>query len=272
MQLFTAEQLIDFHQQQFAFLEIEEQDNVLTIRFDRAERRNALHPHMINEIGYALQYADSTASIWVVIIEAKGKVFCAGGDLKAMAGFVEPHDSTVPEPEEPILFNAMFSQLHKPLIIKVEGDVYAGGFMFLAGATFVVAADHIKLGLTEVKRGIYPMQVMAALLRVMPDRKVLDWCVRGYNLPVQQAHEYGLVTEVCPAAEVGERVTALIAELKQNSPTAIRFGLEAYANIRPSQDEQEYLLEMLGKVIGSKDGQEGLRAFREKRKPNWKGE
>ena len=159
--------------------------------------------------------------------------------------------------------------MYKPLIVKVEGDVYAGGFMFLAEATFVVAADHVQLGLTEVKRGLYPFQVMAALLKVMPARKVIDWCVRGYNLSVQKAYEYGLVTEVCPAEEVDAKVQEIIAELKENSPTAIRLGLEAYAQIRPSKNEQEYLMQMFGKAIASKDGTEGLKAFREKRKPVW---
>lgn len=272
MNFYTSEQINQYALYNFAFLEIEEADHAFTIRFDREERRNALHPQMLHEIAFALQYAHASKDIWAVIIEAKGRIFCAGGDLKAMAGIIEPHDSSVPEPAKPILFNDMFSKLHKPLIVKVEGDVYAGGFMFLAGATFVVAADHVKLGLTEVKRGIYPMQVMAALLHVMPARKVLDWCVRGYNLPVQKAYEYGLVTEVCPAEQVDAKVQAILDELRQNSPTAIRLGLEAYAHIRPSQSEHEYLVNMLMKAIGSKDGQEGLRAFREKRKPNWVGE
>lgn len=272
MKIFAKEQVSNLHEAHFAFLEIEEKDHVLTIRFDREKRKNALHPQMLNEIGFALQYAHSTQSIWVVVIEAKGKVFCAGGDLKAMAGFVEPHNSTIPKTEKPILFNELFSTLHKPLIVKVSGDVYAGGFMFLAGATFVVAANNVKLALPEVKRGIFPMQVMAALLNVMPARKVLDWCVRGYQLPVQKAYEYGLITEICEPKDIDKVVDNILDELKQNSPTAIRLGLEAYSHIRPSKTEHEYLLSMLQKAIKSKDGQEGLAAFREKRKPVWIGE
>lgn len=272
MKIYSQEQVANIQQENFAFLEVEENDHILTVRFARENRKNALHPHMMNEIGFAFQYAHYEKSIWAVVVEAKGNVFCAGADLKAMAGIIEPHDSSIPKPEKEILFNELFSTLHKPLISKVKGDVYAGGFMFLAGSTFVVAADSIKLGLSEVKRGIYPFQVMAALLNVMPARRVLEWCVRGYNLPVQKAYEYGLVSEVYPMDKVDEGVNNILSDIKENSPTAIRLGLEGYSTIRPSKSEHEYLANMLKKAIMSKDGMEGLAAFREKRKPNWIGE
>ena len=136
----------------------------------------------------------------------------------------------------------------------------------------MVAQDAIKFGLPEVKRGIYPFQVMAALLKVMPARKVVDWCIRGYNLPVEEALRYGLVSEVTDAANIDAAVQKIIDELKQNSPSAIRYGLEAYDKIQPTAAEHKYLFDILQKTIGTKDGQEGLRAFREKRKPNWTGE
>ena len=116
------------------------------------------------------------------------------------------------------------------------------------------------------------MQVMAALLKVMPARKVVDWCIRGYNLPVQEALRYGLVTETTSRTNMVAAVEALATELKQNSPSAIRFGLEAYDHIQPSAAEHKYLYDMLQKTLRTKDGQEGLKAFREKRRPQWTGE
>ncbi|NRB54106.1 MAG: enoyl-CoA hydratase, partial [Saprospiraceae bacterium] len=136
----------------------------------------------------------------------------------------------------------------------------------------VIAQDSVKFGLPEVKRGLYPFQVMAALLKVMPARKVVDWCIRGYNLPVQEAERFGLVSQVCGGEEIDAATEVVIDELKQNSPSAIRLGLQAYDHIQPSAAEHKYLYDMLQKTIMSKDGQEGLTAFREKRKPNWVGE
>lgn len=272
MNLYTKGQTAQIHEQTFSFLEIDISDHVLRITLDRANKKNALHPQMLNEIAYSLQYAHHEKNIWIIVIQAKGNVFCAGADLKAMAGFVEPNDSSIPEPAQTLLIGELFNKVHKPTIAKITGDVYAGGFFFLAGCNIVLAQDDVKFGLPEVKRGIFPFQVMAALMRVMPSRKVLDWCIRGYNLPVREAERFGLVSQVVGAEKMEEETEKLIEELKQNSPTALRKGLEAYDHIQPSAEQHKYLMKMLQQTIGSKDGQEGLKAFREKRAPQWTGE
>ena len=171
-----------------------------------------------------------------------------------------------------MLIGELFSAVHKPVIDKVNGDVYAGGFFFLASSTYVVAHKEIKLGLPEVKKGIFPFQVMATLINIMPARKVIDWCIRGYNLPAQEAYELGLITNLTTKEKVDETVNSLIEDLKENSPSAIRFGLEAYEKITKKQGQHEYLMQMLQKTIMTKDGQEGISAFKEKRKPIWTGE
>lgn len=272
MNLYTAAQCADIHTQKFAFIRVEESEHVLHITLDRAKKKNALHPQMVNEIAYAMHYAHFEKNIWIVVLAAEGNVFCAGADLKAMAGFAEEHNSTIAAPNGQVLIGELFNKVYKPTVAKITGDVYAGGFFFLAGSNIVIAQDDVKFGLPEVKRGLYPMQVMAALLKVMPARKVLDWCIRGYNLPVKEAERYGLVSEVTTVDKIDEAVQTVIEELKQNSPTAIRNGLEAFDHIQPSASEHQYLMEMLMKTIGTKDGQEGLKAFREKRKPIWIGE
>ena len=264
--------LNDFHNQNLAFLVIEEDDHVLTITLNREDKRNALHPQMTNELAYAFQYAHDNKDIWVVVIQAKGKVFCAGADLKAMAGIIEPHKSTIPQAKGEVLIGELFNKVFKPTIAKITGDVYAGGFFFLAGANIVIAQNDVKFGLPEVKRGLYPFQVMASLLQVMPARKVLDWCIRGYNLPVVEAEKYGLVTKMVPADQIDKSVDLVIQEIMQNSPTAIRNGLIAYDHVQPKGAAHKYLFDMLAQTIQSKDGQEGLKAFREKRAPKWTGE
>ena len=271
MNLYTKEQVASIREQTFAYLIVEEEDHVLRLTLNRPTKKNALHPQLVNELAYAMHYAHYTADIWMVVIGAVGNVFCAGADLKAMIGIIEENNSTVPEPTGEVLIGELFNKLYKPTIAKVTGDVYAGGFFFLAGYKIVVAQDNVKFGLPEVKGGLYPFQVMAALLKVMPARKVVDWCIRGYNLPVAEAQQYGLVSELCGPAEVDSTVQTIIDQLKANSPSAIRYGLQAYDHIQPSSAEHKYLYDMLQMTIATADGQEGLTAFREKRKPNWTG-
>ena len=271
MNLYTKEQ-VALEEHTFAYLLVEQKEHVLHLTLNRAQKKNALHPQLVNELAYAMHYAHYHSDVWMVVIGAVGNVFCAGADLKAMMGIIEENDSTIPQPKGELLIGELFNKLYKPTIAKVTGDVYAGGFFFLAGCKIVVAQDDIKFGLPEVKRGLYPFQVMAALLKVMPARRVIDWCIRGYNLPVSEAQQYGLVTEVVSSENIDDTLNEIIDQLKQNSPSAIKYGLEAYDHIQPSSAEHKYLYDMLQMTIATADGQEGLKAFREKRKPNWTGE
>jgi len=273
MNIYSREQVASLPKETFAFIEVQDADHVLTITLDRAEKKNAIHPHMLNELAFAMQYAHYQKHVWAIVLQAKGDVFCAGADLKAFMGMVGKFDSSIPKPDGQVLIGEIFNKVHKPTIAKVAGNAYAGGIILLAACNYVVALDSVKLGLPEVKRGLFPFQVMEALLRVMPARKVVDWCIRGYSISAQQAEGHGLVTHLADSTDaLTAQVDSLIAELKDNSPSAIRLGLEAFDHIQSSEQQHKYLSKMLQKTIMTKDGQEGLRAFRQKRKPVWTGE
>ncbi len=273
--IYTKEQIADFKSQHFAFLEIEEQDNTLSITLNRPEKRNAFHQPYLNEVAYALAYAHYTNSVWAVVFKANGPVFCAGADLKAFAGMdVDSEGSTIPIPNDIIIIGNEFKNLHKPCIAQVHGDVYAGGFLLMGGCTHVVAAENVKFGLPEVKRGIWPMQVMASLIPVMNARQMLDMCMRAKVLSAQKALELGIATQVVSSDNLEEAVRNLVNEIKEQSPSAIRLGLKAYQELASvnKDEEHKYLHKMLMQVLQSKDAKEGLLAFREKRKPVWTGE
>jgi len=272
MQFFHTELIHNALAQTFAFIKLRMEGHKLVLTLDRPEKKNALHPHMVNEIAFALQFARENKEVWVVQIEAAGNVFCAGADLKAFMGMLGEFESSIPNPQGEILIGELFNKVHKPIITKVEGNVYAGGFFFLAGATYVLCNEGVKLGLPEVKRGLFPYQVMAALLRVIPRRKAIDWCIRGYDLPVETALEWGLITHITRPDSIAGEIEKLVTELSANSPTAIRMGLEALDHITPQASDHTYLMAMLQKSVATKDGQEGLKAFREKRPPLWTGE
>lgn len=269
--LYSTEQTASIHQEDLAFIKVKEDGHVLTITLNRPGKKNALHPVMVNELAYAVHYAQHHDHIWVVVLDAVGDVFCAGADLKAFSGQAEEVSSSIPKPAGDVLLGEIFNKLHKPSIAKVEGNVYAGGFLLLAGCTYVLANNDVKLGLPETRRGLFPFQVMASLMAVMPERKVLDWCIRGYNLEVEQAHEWGLVTHVTIEENIESDLQQLLNQILANSPTAIRMGMEAYDHIRQrsTHQEHEYLLSMLMKTIQTKDAREGMAAFREKRAPEW---
>ena len=272
--LYTQQDISNFSEQSFAYLIVEEKENVLTITLNRPEKRNAFHMPLANELAYALAYAHYTNAVWCVVLKASGPTFCAGADLKAFAGDdTTEKPSTIPMPKDMVKLGDEFNGLHKPCIAQVHADVYAGGFLMIGGATHVVAVEEAKFGLPEVKRGIFPFQVMATLEPLMSARQLLDLCLRAKTLSAQEAKEIGLVSVVVSAENLETTVQQLVTDIKEQSPTALRLGLKAFQEMKTknADEKHKYLHAMLMQCLQSKDAAEGILAFKEKRKANWTG-
>jgi enoyl-CoA hydratase/carnithine racemase len=271
--LYDATAVADFAQHNFAFLLAEHRDQVLYLRLNRPAQKNAMNPTLMAELAFALSYAHHTPEVWAVVLGAEGDVFCAGADLKAFAGQATDNGgSTIPNPTGEVLLGELFLGVHKPTIAVVDGPVYAGGFLLVCGCTFVVASPKASFALPEVKRGLYPMQVMASLLQILPPRKVLELCLLGDAVTADQAHALGLVTHMATDSLEAE-TQALLDKICGNSPNALRMGLKAFDELRAqaANEQHAYLKGMLAQLLASQDFQEGFAAFKEKRKPNWTG-
>ncbi|HWB63963.1 MAG TPA: enoyl-CoA hydratase-related protein [Chitinophagales bacterium] len=271
--IYSSEQLAEFKHQKFAYLQVAENNHLLTLTLNRPEKKNAMNPVLFRELAYALNYAAHNNNVWGVVIAANGDVFCAGADLKAFAGEQQADVSTVPEPEKEVVLGDVLDELHKPCIAKVHGPVYAGGFLLICGCTHVVAVSSATFSLPEVKRGLYPFQVMQSMLKIMPARQVLDFCMRARTVNAVEAAQLGLVSQVVEKENLDAAVQALVDEIFSYSPSAIRLGLEAYDNLKnvAPAEAHTYLKQMLSLAIQTEDAAEGLQAFAEKRKPVWKG-
>ena len=139
----------------------------------------------------------------------------------------------------------------------------------MAGCNYVISTKNIKLGLPEVKRGIFPMQVMESLSKIISIRSVIDWCIRGYNLNAQKAKDWGLISKIVDENLIENEIENWINEVVSNSSTAIKLGLEALDTIYSSKSNHNYLSKMLEKALKSSDAIEGIDSFKNKRKPNY---
>lgn len=270
--LYTPEQTTALPSISFRHLFTSFKDHVFTITLNRPEKKNALNKTLLNELAFALTYAHYTPEVWLVVLGAAGDTFCAGMDLKSLSS-KEQEINSVPEPSGPIRLGEMMAALHKPCIARVQGAVYAGGFLLIGGCTHVVAAESATFSLPEVKRGLFPFQVMASLLEIMPARTVLDLCLRARTLLAPDALAIGLVTAVVTAQELDSAVDDLINELKAFSPTAMQVGLRAYQQLKslPLDQRQAFLHEQFQLIQQTADAKEGMAAFLEKRPPTWLG-
>lgn len=275
MILYPEDQISDLAEQRFAFLNVEQDGPTLRIRLARPEKKNAMNPTMMREIAWAMSFAHYRNDVWAVVFSAEGDVFCAGADLKAFAGKPEdPNDSTIPPFEGDVLVGELFNKAHKPCIAEVHAAVFAGAHMITAGCHYVVAVENATFMLPEVKRGIFPMQVMENLLQVLPPRQVLDYCIRSPRLSAEKAMEIGLVSHLAKDVEDMQNQTqTLLDEIYANSPAAIRYGLRAYDELRnvARAEAHTYLRGMLAEVLKTDDAKEGLAAFIEKRPAKWTG-
>ena len=269
---FSTKEIEQFANVAFNFIIVQEEEHTLTLTLNRPEKRNAFTPAMVSEIVYALQYAQLQQHIWCIIIKANGPVFCAGMDLNVFNNpLLNTPNATLPKAQGNINLSDTFQQLTKPTISQVEGAVLAGGFLIICNCTFVVSTEEATFGLPEVKRGLFPMQVIASLLTIMPQRKALQLCILAENLSAQQAKEYGIVTHLSSKDNIENVCLQLQQSIIGHAPLAISKGLEAVRSLHniPVEEQSAFLINELDKLKLSSDFQEGLAAFKEKRKRKW---
>lgn len=270
---YTDSDIQQFHSVEFQLIKTQQEGNLFKVTLNRAEKRNAFTPTMLQELAFALAFAHQSQNIWCVLIEAEGPAFCAGMDLNVFQNLtLDIQNESLPKPIKEITIGDAFKNLEKPCIAKVTGSVFAGGFLIIGGCSFVVSVDDALYGLPEVKRGIFPMQVMATLLKIMPQRKAMEMAILGKNYSAKEAFELGIVTHLSTKESIEQDTNNLISSILENSPFAIRKGFEAMNNFQnlPENQQHHYLLGILQEIRESEDAQEGILAFKEKRKPVWR--
>lgn len=252
-------------------LRVEVSQHIATLTLQRPERKNALSPGLVNELCYALDDAKENADVHVVVLAGAAKTFCSGGDLSQMAA---------PDGPPPLAYRGDFADmllrfvsLGKPTIAKVEGLCMGGGVGLAAACDFVLAADDAVFATPEIKRGLFPMQIMAVMERVIPRRKLMEMMLLGDKYTAAQAVELGLVTRAIASAELEAEVTSLAAKLAALSPIAMRLGLQALTKHtgRPLAESLPDLRTEFIAVLSTNDAREGLSAFLQKREPVWTG-
>ena len=251
---------------------LEQRGHALWITINREERRNAMNEAVMSGMSEGFTRAASDPSVRAVVLTGAGsRAFCAGADLSASAGSFKYDYSRVGLPFVRVMKQAR--DLTVPLIARVNGHAMAGGMGVLGMCDMAIAADHAMFGMPEVKVGVFPMQIMAVLQRIIPSRKCYEMALTGEPIDAAEAKEIGLLNYVVPAAELDAKVEWLLGRLMDKSPTAIRKGKYAMRITEQLNFDQSavFMEGHIGTLALTEDAEEGLKAFNEKRKPNWTG-
>jgi enoyl-CoA hydratase/carnithine racemase len=243
-------------------------DQVAWLTINRPEARNALSKAVRDGLweGFRRFASDEDAAV-LILTGAGDKAFCAGGDLKEMAGA----EMKVPPPDFlPYLQRSV--KTDKPVIAAVNGVAFAGGFLLAQMVDLVIAADHAKFAITEAKVG-RGSPWAAPLPWLIPPRAAMEIMVTAQPITAQRAYELGLVNKVVPAADLRDEALAMATAIAANAPLSVRAAkqlvyLSAEHGWSAALDAADALYEP---VYLSEDAQEGPRSFAEKRPPRWQG-
>lgn len=252
---------------------VDVQDGVASVTLNRPDVRNALSATLIRELEQALGALEADPAARVIVLSGAGdRAFCAGADLKG----VGDRGTTLQARESfgglARILEAM-ARMRTPVIAKVHGFALAGGCGLAAGCDIVVAADDAVFGLPEIKIGLLPLIVMAPILRSVGRKRGILMILSGEQISAREAYEMGLVSRLVPRAELSPAVDALARALAGFSPTALGLAKEAAATVAGMEygASLRYLRELITLVALSDDAREGIKAFFEKRAPNWTG-
>lgn len=248
--------------------------HIATITLNRPQQANALSLSLLKELQAALGQVKEDRKVRTVIITGAGeKVFCAGADLKERAGM---NEEQVRQAVSMIRSSInMIDMLPQPVIAAINGIALGGGLELSLACDIRIASDTAILGLTETSLAIIPgAGGTQRLPRLIGLGRAKELIYTARRISAEEAYQYGLVEYVVSLAELEQRTIEIAQRIAANGPIAVKMAKRAISQGIETdlQSGLEMEREAYEEVIGTKDRVEGLQAFKEKRKPLYKGE
>ena len=244
----------------------EKKGHIAYITLNRPERLNALG----SELGQQLREAEddfaTDEDAWIAIYTGVGRAFCAGRDLKEVAGQDSQSGSNMPQARRTSI------EHNKPTIAAVNGLAYGGGFEHALGCDIRICSDNATFALAEAKVGLCPPSAMFILPRLVGKSNAMWLLLSGEPISAEEAFRMGIITRIVPLPELLPTATQMAEILCENAPLAVRaikqvttLGMEV-----PLDYARRLGQGLIRSVWGSEDAAEGAKAFVEKRKPVWR--
>lgn len=246
--------------------------NVAYVSLNRPDVHNAFNDVMIRELIEVFSEIEKHPEVRVVVVSGEGKSFCAGADLNWMRKVKDyAYDDNLRESLElsEMLYKIYASS--KPTIARVNGAAIGGGTGLVAVCDIAIAADSVKFSFSEVKIGLIPACISPYVVKKCGEGRCREFFLTGERMTAERALGAGLVNRVVAMEELDQTVDQFARQLISSGPEAIMRCKELLRNVPlMTYDEvKRYTAEVIAQIRGSEEGQEGMDAFLEKRKPKW---
>jgi methylglutaconyl-CoA hydratase len=259
-------------EESFSTIRCETRGSVVKVILNRPEVHNAFNDSMITELLKVFRKLHEARDVRVVVFTGVGKSFCAGADLNWMKR-VKDYSFEENLKESLDISELMYSiySLPLPTIASVNGAAVGGGMGFVAACDIAVAASDARFSLSEVKLGLVPACISPYVIRKAGEGACREFMLTGERLTAEKAMRLGLVNEVVEPVELDNAVSGFVERLISSGPNAIAICKELLRKVPAmSLDEAKKMTaEAIANLRVSDEGQEGMRAFLEKRKPRW---
>jgi enoyl-CoA hydratase/carnithine racemase len=255
-----------------AGLEVEVREGVVYLTLNRPQKRNALSHELLAELDAALTQIGGNAEARVVVLGARGPVFCSGHDLGEMVGCTEAAYHELFELCSRVMHH--FRRLPQPVIARVQGTATAAGCQLVAACDLAVAAEEATFATPGVKIGLFCTTPMVPLVRTIAPRAALEMLLTGRPISASRALELGLVNQVVRRDQLDTAVQEYVDAILASSPMTVRLGKAAFYDQLALDEEAAYVraTEVMTDNAMRRDAQEGINAFLQKRRPVWTGE
>ena len=263
--------MIEAEKRTYEHILVETDGAIARVTMNRPEKRNALSLSHMRELTDSLKAIGQAKEAHVVVLAGNGPAFCAGHDLSEMIG------------RDPETYRHIFDvccelmetiqAIPQPVIARVHGIATAAGCQLAATCDLVVAAEEARFATPGVKIGLFCSTPMVALSRTIGQKKAMEMLLTGDFISAEEALAEGLVNKVVPAEELDAETQGLAGKIAEASPLVVGIGKGAfYRQVEmPVEQAYAYTKEIMSFNASFADAQEGMCAFIEKRKPEWKG-
>jgi len=252
---------------------LDKTNDVMTITLNRPDVHNAMNDVLMNELTQCFKELSGDSSTSVVVLTGNGKSFCAGADLTWMKRMVSY--SKAENKKDSRLLLEMYETMYscpKPLIGRINGAAFGGGIGLLAVCDITVTIPDVKFAFSEVKLGIIPSVISTFVALRMTPADMRRLFITGERFDAAVAHEVGLIDLIVPPENLDSTVQSCVEQVRSSGHLAVKEVKHLLQNLKRMERKKytEFTVEKIAELRVSPEGQEGINAFLEKRKPNWK--